>query len=117
MAADSAFFSAALINDGMMDLITIDGNIPIAKSFGMFINIETLLDNPLVQYRKITGFRLIPKNQKDGYISIDGERVPFEPFQAEIHQGLATVLSVAGKYENSGPRDWDKAQNVERLRA
>ncbi|KAF2861735.1 hypothetical protein K470DRAFT_256586 [Piedraia hortae CBS 480.64] len=25
-------------------------------------------------------------------ISIDGERVPFEPFQAEVLQGLATVL-------------------------
>lgn len=33
----------------------------------------------------------------NGYISIDGERYPFEPFQAEVHQRLGTVLSKNGR--------------------
>lgn len=61
-------------------------------------------DMPLVWYRKILGYRIIPKSTGDGYISIDGERVPFEPFQAEIHRGLGTVLSKSGHmYEAPGP--------------
>jgi sphingosine kinase len=49
-----------------------------------------------VDYTKVSAYRIIPKNQKDGYISIDGERVPFEGFQVEVHRGLGTVLSKSG---------------------
>ncbi len=35
--------------------------------------------------------------KEKGYISIDGERYPFEPFQAEVHQRLGTVLSKNGQ--------------------
>jgi sphingosine kinase len=63
-----------------------------------------LFDNPDVLYRKVLGYRIIPKDQGDGYISIDGERVPFQPFQAEVHKGLGTVLSKTGHmYESPGP--------------
>ncbi|CAG8754087.1 14893_t:CDS:1, partial [Acaulospora morrowiae] len=43
-------------------------------------------------------FRLTPKNRETGCISIDGEKVPFEPFQVEVHQNLISILSVNGKY-------------------
>ncbi|CAK7204605.1 sphinganine kinase lcb4 [Sporothrix eucalyptigena] len=121
MAPDASFFSAALMNDGLMDLITIDGDISPAKSLGMLLTVEDnrLFDHPLVRYRKISGFRLTPKNQKDGYISIDGERIPFSPFQAEVHKGLGRVIAkraIAG-YEAPGPINWDKVSNVERIMA
>jgi sphingosine kinase len=106
MAADSNFFPAALPNDGFMDLITIDGNISRLKSIQLLLSIEkgTFFDMPQVHYRKILGYRIIPKSEGDGYISIDGERVPFQPFQAEIHRGLGTVLSKTGHiYEAPGP--------------
>jgi sphingosine kinase len=106
MAADSNFFPAALPNDGFMDLITIDGNISRLKSVQLLLSIEkgTFFDMPQVHYRKILGYRIIPKSKGDGYISIDGERVPFQPFQAEIHRGLGTVLSKTGHiYEAPGP--------------
>lgn len=47
-----------------------------------------------VVYRKVLGYRIIPHDhhKKGGYISIDGESIPFEPFQAEVHSGLGTVL-------------------------
>ncbi len=119
MAADANFFPAALINDGLMDLVTIDGDISPAKSLQILLSVEGghFFDNPLVKYRKISGYRIIPKNQKDGYISIDGERIPFEPFQAEIHPGLGLVLAKRGGYEAPGPKNWDKVTMAERIMA
>ena len=98
MAADSNFFQAACPNDGYMDLVCIDGDISRLTSIKMMLAVEKggLFDMPLVGYRKILGYRIIPKNQQDGYISIDGERIPFQPFQAEVHRGLGTVLSKTG---------------------
>ncbi|KAI9738936.1 MAG: sphinganine kinase lcb4 [Claussenomyces sp. TS43310] len=106
MAAEANFFAPALPNDGLMDLVNIDGNISRLSALGLLTSVENgkFFDNPLVNYRKIEAYRIIPKNQADGYISIDGERVPFEPFQAEIHRGLGTVLSKSGHiYEAPGP--------------
>lgn len=106
MAADSNFFAGALPNDGLMDLVTIDGDIPTLTSLKLLTSIESgkFYGNANVRYRKILGYRIIPKQEGEGYISIDGERVPFEPFQAEIHRGLGTVLSKTGHmYEAEGP--------------
>lgn len=107
MAADSNFFAAALPNDGLMDLVTIDGDIPTLTSISLLTSIESgkFYGNPNVRYRKVAGYRIIPKQEGEGYISIDGERVPFEPFQAEVHRGLGTVLSKSGHmFEAEGPR-------------
>lgn len=106
MAADANFFPPALPNDGFMDLVCIDGNIARHAALDLMMAVENnkFYDKPLVGYRKILGYRIIPKQQETGYISIDGERVPFEPFQAEIHRGLGTVLSRRGwAYEALGP--------------
>jgi len=98
MAPDAEFFRATLPNDGFLDLVTIDGDVSRTAAVQMLLGVEkgTFFDMPLVTYRKISGYRIVPKGQKDGYISIDGERVPFEPFQAEVHRGLGTVLSKNG---------------------
>ena len=97
MAADAPFFAAAMPHDGMMDLITIDGDVNTLKSLKMMLDLpkNTLFDDPLVTYRKITGFRVTPKGNA-GYIAIDGEHFAFAPFQGEVHQGLGTVLSRSG---------------------
>lgn len=52
--------------------------------------------SPLIIYRKVEAFRLVPREQPTGYLSIDGESVPFGPFQVEVHRGLGTVLSKSG---------------------
>lgn len=106
MAADANFFPPALPSDGYMDLICINGNISRLSALKMLLSVEDnkFFDIPAVSYRKILGYRIIPKDQGDGYISIDGERVPFQPFQAEVHKGLGTVLSKSGHlYESPGP--------------
>ena len=98
MAADTNLFQAACPNDGYMDLVCINGDIGRLKTLKMMLDIESggIFDDALVSYRKILGYRIIPKHQKDGYISIDGERIPFQPFQGEVHRGLGTVLSKSG---------------------
>ena len=105
MAADTEFFPAALPSDGLLDLVTIDGDIKRSAAISSLLAVEkgTFFDMPHVNYRKISGYRIIPRGQQNGFISIDGERVPFEPFQAEVHRGLGTVLSRSGHlYEGRG---------------
>ncbi|KAI4189665.1 MAG: hypothetical protein L6R41_001325 [Letrouitia leprolyta] len=105
MAPDANFFPATLPNDGCMDLVTVNGDISRTGAIKCLLAVGAgkFFDVPDVNYRKISGYRIIPKNQKDGYISIDGERMPFEPFQAEVHRGLGTVLSKSGHiYEAPG---------------
>ncbi len=99
MSPDSNFFPAALPSDGCLDLIRIQGDLPRAMAIKTMLAIEndTFFDIPHVDYQKISAYRIIPKNQKDGYISIDGEKVPFEQFQVEVHKGLGTVLSKSGR--------------------
>ncbi|MCJ1352185.1 MAG: sphinganine kinase lcb4 [Icmadophila ericetorum] len=105
MAPNANFFPATLPSDGYLDLVTIDGDISRTAALQSLLAVEkgTFFDMPHVQYRKISGYRIVPRDQKDGYISIDGERVPFAPFQAEVHRGLGTVLSRSGlMYEAEG---------------
>ncbi|KAG6040430.1 hypothetical protein E4U41_000560 [Claviceps citrina] len=105
MARDANFFPAALANDGCMDLVTINGDLSPLTATKLLCSVESgkFFDNAHVQYQKISAYRIIPRDQQDGYISIDGERVPFEPFQAEIHRGLGRVISRRGVYEAKGP--------------
>lgn len=105
MAPDANFFPATLPSDGHLDLITVGGDISRLSAIKCFLAVEKggFFDFPQVNYRKISGYRIIPREQKGGYISIDGERVPFEGFQAEVHRGLGTVLSKTGHlYEAEG---------------
>lgn len=128
MSPDTPFFPVALPTDGLMDSITIDGLVPRLTAVRMLTSVEqgTLMNFPEVNYRKVTGYRITPHvtpggdgkglkaklsrwlggagKEKEGYIAIDGERVPFEPFQAEVIPGLGTVLSKRGEvYEFDGP--------------
>lgn len=128
MSPDAPFFPAALPVDGRMDLVNIDGMTPRLTSLRMVTSIDSggIMNFPEVNYRKVTGYRITPRyapdgpgrlkakfkrwlggagKEKEGFIAIDGERVPFAPFQAEVVEGLGTVLSKRGAvYEFSGPK-------------
>lgn len=119
MAPDANFFSASLISDGCMDLVMIDGDVSPLTAAKTMLAVESgkFFDMPTVTYKKVSAYRIIPRDQDEGYISIDGERIPFEPFQAEVHQGLGRVISKAGKYEAAGPTDWDKVTLADRIHA
>lgn len=98
MSPDANFFPAALPSDGCLDLVRIRGDIPRTTAIKMLMAVEnhTFFDMEGVDYQKVVAYRIIPKQQDDGYISVDGERVPFEGFQVEVHPGLGTVLSKSG---------------------
>jgi len=120
MAPDLNFFCAALANDGLMDLVTVDGDVSPWTAINLQLSVESgrFFDNPLVTYRKISAYRILPRDDSpSGYISIDGESIPWEPFQAEIHKGLGLTLSKKGGYEAPGPRNWDTVTISERLHA
>lgn len=147
MTEGAPFFPAALPNDGLMDLITIDGDIGRLKAISLVLAVEkgTFFEQDYVRFRKIEAVRVTPKfgrwadkstkvsasrlgkalkavgifggeggakDQRDGgYISVDGEKLPFEPFQIEVHRGLGTTLSKSGyKYESPGPTGWEAYQ-------
>ncbi|CAG8167022.1 unnamed protein product [Penicillium olsonii] len=106
MSKDTNMFPATLPDDGLMDVVTIDGRVSRGTAITMMNEIPSgrFFDMPELNLRKASAFRLTP-HQKEGYISIDGERVPFEAFQAEVHQGLGTILTKSGRlYEAEGPR-------------
>lgn len=114
------FFPAAMANDGLMDLVTIDGPVSAAKAIEVQLGVESgkYFDNPLIKYRKVSAYRIIPRvEDENGIISIDGEKFDFKPFQAEVHPALGRTLSKVGGYENPGPRHWDKVTVSERLLA
>ncbi|KAB5572755.1 ATP-NAD kinase-like domain-containing protein [Coniochaeta sp. 2T2.1] len=114
------FFPAAMANDGLMDVVTIDGPVSAAKAVEVQLGVENgnYFDNPLIKYRKVSAYRLIPRvEDPNGIISIDGERFDFKPFQAEVHHALGRTLSKVGGYENPGPKHWDKVTVSERLLA
>ena len=106
MATDANFFPGALPCDGCLDLVRIRGDLPRRTAIKTLMSIEknTFFNLDHVDYKKVSAYRIIPRNQKDGYISIDGERVPFEGFQVEVHKGLGTSLSKSGRLcEAKGP--------------
>jgi sphingosine kinase len=111
----ACFFQAAVTTDGCMDLVTIPGNISPVTAVKIMFAVETpqFFDNPHISYKKISAYRIIPRNQKQGCISIDGESLPFEPFQCEVHQGLARVITKRGVFEAEGPLGWDKDARLE----
>ncbi|KAL1901683.1 sphinganine kinase lcb4 [Ceratocystis pirilliformis] len=112
------FFPAACPNDGFLDMITVNSDIGTLQWVKLMDAVEkgTLLDNANVTYKKISAFRVTPRDQDDGYISIDGERIPFGPFQCEVHRGLGRVISKNGTFEGTGPgsahEDWDEAVSM-----
>lgn len=72
----------------------LDGNLKRLTALKAFIGISKgrYFDSPKVQYRKVLAYRWTPRDQGSAWLSIDGESFPYEPFQAEIHQGLGRVM-------------------------
>jgi sphingosine kinase len=112
MAPNANFFPASIMSDGCMDLVMVNADIPRVTATKTLLAVETgkFFDMPHVSYRKISAFRLIPRNQEDGFISVDGEKIPFGPFQAEVHKGLGRVISKRGVFEAEGPTEWQLAK-------
>ncbi|KAF2173174.1 hypothetical protein M409DRAFT_49656 [Zasmidium cellare ATCC 36951] len=129
MSPDTPFFVAALPSDGQLDMITVPGDCSRTTALRMIGTVEQggIMNFDVVSYRKVLAYRITPRSnptpksrrlrakigqwlggaggQKEGLIAIDGEKVPFEPFQVEVMSGLGMTLSKSGGvYEFEGPK-------------
>ncbi|CAG8576299.1 3970_t:CDS:2 [Funneliformis mosseae] len=97
-------FPCALPSDGLLDLMVVNtekvSRMKVASILTSFEE-SSHINMKEVNYYKVAALRLTPKNKDVGYISIDGERVPFEPFQVEVHSKLINVLSIDGRYAST----------------
>ena len=54
--------------------------------------------SPQQHYFKAHAYRIEPASPK-GFLSIDGEAYPLEPYALEVHQGLGRFLSMYGSFQ------------------
>ena len=124
VSPDNAFFPTALPSDGALDMVAISALTKRTRSLAMLLSLADggIIDFNEVSYRKVLAYRITPRiqrtgderglrkrvgrwlgggaRQRVGLIAVDGESVPFEPFQAEVLGGVATVLCKRpGMYE------------------
>ncbi|KAJ6465068.1 ATP-NAD kinase-like domain-containing protein [Mycena vitilis] len=86
-------------NDGLIDVVmvppmsalesikSVDG-----QDEGKFIR------SPDCYYYKVEAYRCTPL-ERSGYISIDGESIPYKPFQVENHARLARIMSMETRWK------------------
>ncbi|KAL2756484.1 hypothetical protein ACRALDRAFT_2042598 [Sodiomyces alcalophilus JCM 7366] len=112
LAPDANFFPASHPSDGLFDLVTVDSDLSfmtVVDLMGAVADDGGFFGNPKVKYRKLHALRVTPRHQDAGYISVDGESIPFGPLQIEVHPRLGKVYSKSGVYEASGPKGWKEA--------
>ncbi|KAJ7868490.1 ATP-NAD kinase-like domain-containing protein [Mycena leptocephala] len=86
-------------NDGLIDVVVIPprGALESIKAVdgqeeGRFIRL------PDCYYYKVEAYRCTPL-ERSGYISIDGESIPYKPFQVENHARLARIMSIETRWK------------------
>ncbi|KAL1920331.1 uncharacterized protein VTP21DRAFT_1477 [Calcarisporiella thermophila] len=92
----------ALPDDGLLDMVILEPDSTL-NVLGIFDKLSkgAHVESRAVKYYKVKAFRLtpkLPKGSTKGYLSIDGESMPFEPFQAEVHRRVVKVMSLNGGY-------------------
>ncbi|KAJ6596937.1 ATP-NAD kinase-like domain-containing protein [Mycena vulgaris] len=95
---DLMAFPVSLPDDGLIDIVAqpVTSRSEILLSLGGAPKGE-LYWNTSLEYIKAHAYRVKPMRPK-GSLAVDGEIFPFEEFQVEAHQGLATLLSPHGHY-------------------
>lgn len=96
VSADALVFPASLPTDGTLDLVSWDATGGRLKNLDLLIKVEKGHHFHLedLQYSKIEGYRLVP-HIEHGYLSVDGESYPLEPFQVEVLPAMGCFLSAS----------------------
>ncbi|KAJ6502527.1 ATP-NAD kinase-like domain-containing protein [Mycena sanguinolenta] len=100
---DLMAFPASLPDDGLIDIAVqlVSSRTQVLITFAGAPKGEHYWQ-PNLKYIKAHAYRVKPLSPK-GAIAVDGEVFPFEEFQVETHQGLATLLSPYGHYAAEPP--------------
>ncbi|KAJ7050187.1 ATP-NAD kinase-like domain-containing protein [Mycena amicta] len=86
-------------DDGLIDVVLVPPRGAFASLTGMDGQEEgRFMRLPDVYYYKVEAYRCTP-GEKAGFISIDGESIPYEAFQVENHARLARIMSVEGRWK------------------
>ncbi|KAJ7097885.1 ATP-NAD kinase-like domain-containing protein [Mycena belliarum] len=95
---DMMAFPVSLPDDGLIDILaqSASSRSDVLLSLGGAPKGEFYW-NSSIHYIKANAYRIKPLAPK-GSLAVDGEIFPFEEFQVEAHQGLATLLSPYGRY-------------------
>lgn len=99
--ATAQMFPAALPGDGAMDMVITDTDMGRLHSgtIGFAVDRGVHVGDPQVRHAKVLAYRLVPRvDPTDHYILVDGEEIPFEPFQVEVLPRVMTTLLHEGKY-------------------
>ncbi|KAJ7989777.1 hypothetical protein DPEC_G00308030 [Dallia pectoralis] len=86
----------ATADDGCVHLFYIRAGISRPALLRLFLAMEKgahlAIGCPHLVYEKVTAFRLEPRSS-EGALTVDGERVDFGPVQAQVHGGIARLIS------------------------
>lgn len=99
MSSTACFFPTASPASGTLDVMHIQASIPFFSALGTVGAVDSAkhFGSDFCYYAKCDAFRLVPEAH-EGYISVDGERVPFEPLQGELHRALGRIITKNGQY-------------------
>jgi sphingosine kinase len=99
VSSTACFCPTAIPASGELDVLYLPSDLPVMTALSVMTEVDSAkhFDNPHCYYAKCDAFRITPTNSR-GFISIDGEKLPFEPFQAEVVRGLARIITRDGKY-------------------
>lgn len=99
MSSSACFFPTASPANGFIDVMYIEANLPFFSALNTVAAVDSAkhFESPYCFYAKCDAFRLVP-HADTGFISIDGERVPFEALQGEIHHALGRIITKNGQY-------------------
>ncbi|KAL6300521.1 ATP-NAD kinase-like domain-containing protein [Sparassis latifolia] len=99
VSRDLMQFPVSLPDDGLIDIVIQEMTSRRVLLHGMEVahkGEQYWLESQ--RYLKAQAYRVEPYSKK-GCLAVDGEAYPFEAFQVEVHQGLATLLSPCGFYK------------------
>ncbi|KAM4825624.1 sphingosine kinase 2 isoform 1-T5 [Thomomys bottae] len=96
LGADLVAAPHARFDDGLVHLCWVRAGISRARLLRLFLAMERgahfSLRCPHLGYAAARAFRLEPLTRR-GMLTVDGELVEYGPIQAQVHRGLATLLS------------------------
>ncbi|XP_061433018.1 sphingosine kinase 2-like isoform X1 [Lethenteron reissneri] len=105
LGADLATVPAARADDGVIHLRAVRRGAPRAALVRLLFGAggeaepEPALA-PFLTAERVRAFRLRPLGKEGGIVTVDGERLPCEALQAQVHPGIANVMGLRG----AGPR-------------